>query len=132
VQAVHGDLGNANLAGQADAAFTAQNLHDIYNGPGGEAGAIAFAKSVYDALKPGGIFITSHLVPSSEFSWERINRRYFEFQALVWKALINPRWESFVKSRQSVIDQLAHVGFQDVKVIPDSQGIFPTFVAAKP
>jgi predicted methyltransferase len=56
VQAVHGDLANANIAGQADAAITAQNLHDVYNGPGGEAAAVAFAKSVYDALKPGGVF----------------------------------------------------------------------------
>lgn len=56
VQAVHGDLATASIAGQADAAITAQNLHDIYNGPGGEAAAIAFAKSVYDALKPGGVF----------------------------------------------------------------------------
>lgn len=56
VQAVHGDLAAAGVAGQADAAITALNLHDIYNGPGGEAGAVALAKGVYDALKPGGVF----------------------------------------------------------------------------
>jgi predicted methyltransferase len=55
VQAVHGELADAHITG-ADAALTAQNLHDIYNGPGGEAAAVAFAKSVYDALKPGGVF----------------------------------------------------------------------------
>jgi predicted methyltransferase len=56
VEAVHGELSSANLAGRADAAITAQNLHDVYNGPGGEAGAVAFAKQVYDVLKPGGVF----------------------------------------------------------------------------
>ena len=56
VEAVHGDLAKANLAGKADAAITALNLHDIYNGQGGEAAAVALVKGVYDALKPGGVF----------------------------------------------------------------------------
>jgi predicted methyltransferase len=55
VQPVHGDLPEAGINGQADAAVTALNLHDIYNGQGGEAGAIALLKGVYDALKPGGV-----------------------------------------------------------------------------
>jgi predicted methyltransferase len=55
VQAVHGDLRAAGIKG-ADAAFSALNLHDIYNGPNGETQAVEFAKDVYDALKPGGVF----------------------------------------------------------------------------
>jgi len=54
VQAVHGELAAANVMG-ADAAITALNLHDVY-GQGGEAAAVAFAKGVYDALKPGAVF----------------------------------------------------------------------------
>jgi predicted methyltransferase len=56
VQAVHGELAAAGIAGQADAAITALNLHDVYNGQGGETAAVAFAKGVYDALKPGAVF----------------------------------------------------------------------------
>jgi predicted methyltransferase len=56
VQAVHGELPAAGIVGQADAAITALNMHDIYNSPAGEAGAVALAKGVYDALKPGGTF----------------------------------------------------------------------------
>lgn len=56
VQAVHGDIPAAGINGTVDAAVTAMNLHDIYNGQGGEAGAVAFARGVYDALKPGGVF----------------------------------------------------------------------------
>ncbi len=56
VQAVHGELAAAGIVAQADAAVTALNLHDIYNSQGGEAAAVAFAKGVYDALKPGAIF----------------------------------------------------------------------------
>jgi predicted methyltransferase len=55
VEAVHGELSAADVD-DADAAITALNLHDIYNGQGGEAAAVAFAKGVYDALKPGGVF----------------------------------------------------------------------------
>jgi predicted methyltransferase len=53
---VHGELAANGVASQADAAITALNLHDIYNGQGGEAAAVAFAKGVYDALKPGAVF----------------------------------------------------------------------------
>ena len=56
VQAVHGELAAAGIAAQADAAVTALNLHDLYGQQNGEAGAIAFAKGIYDALKPGGVF----------------------------------------------------------------------------
>lgn len=55
VQAVHGDLPEAGVDGQADAAITALNLHDIYNGQGGEAAAVAMLQGIYDALKPGGV-----------------------------------------------------------------------------
>jgi predicted methyltransferase len=56
VQAVHGELAAAGIVAQADAAITALNLHDLYNGQNGEATAVAFAKGIYDALKPGGVF----------------------------------------------------------------------------
>jgi predicted methyltransferase len=55
VTAVHGELAANGIKG-ADAAITALNMHDIYNGQGGEAAAVAFAKGVFDALKPGGVF----------------------------------------------------------------------------
>jgi predicted methyltransferase len=58
-EAVHVPLNEARLAGKLDAAVTAQNLHDIYNGfggqPGGEAAAVEFLRAIYAALKPGGV-----------------------------------------------------------------------------
>ncbi len=41
--------------GPFDAAFTALNLHDIYN-RGGEAAAVDAMTAIYDTLKPGGVF----------------------------------------------------------------------------
>jgi predicted methyltransferase len=55
VTPVHGELAAAGIK-NADAAVTALNMHDIYNSPAGEAGAVQFAKGVFDALKPGGVF----------------------------------------------------------------------------
>lgn len=55
VRPIHGDIPDANLDAVADAAITALNLHDTYNGQGEDA-AVAFARGVYDALKPGGVF----------------------------------------------------------------------------
>jgi predicted methyltransferase len=56
VEPVHGELAAKGIVAQADGAVTALNLHDLYNGQNGEAAAVAFAKGVYDALKPGGVF----------------------------------------------------------------------------
>jgi predicted methyltransferase len=56
VEAVHGELAANGIVARADSAVTALNMHDLYNGQGGEAAAVAFAKGVYDALKPGGVF----------------------------------------------------------------------------
>jgi predicted methyltransferase len=59
VEPVHVPLEQADLAGKVDAAVTAMNLHDIYNGfngqPGSEAAAVDFLKAIYAALKPGGV-----------------------------------------------------------------------------
>jgi predicted methyltransferase len=59
VETVHVQLAEAGIASKADAIVTAMNLHDIYNGfgnqPGGEAPAVAFVKTLYAALKPGGV-----------------------------------------------------------------------------
>lgn len=58
-EAVHVQLAQAGIVGKADAVVTALNLHDVYNGyadqPGGEAAAVGFIKTLYEALKPGGV-----------------------------------------------------------------------------
>jgi predicted methyltransferase len=56
VMPVHGELAANGIVAQADAAITALNLLDLYNGQNGEASAVAFAEGVFDALKPGGVF----------------------------------------------------------------------------
>ncbi len=55
VEVVIGDLNEADIAGEADAAISALNLHDMYNSGGDEA-ALALLGGVHRALKPGGVF----------------------------------------------------------------------------
>jgi predicted methyltransferase len=59
VQALRVPLAQGGVVAKADAIVTALNLHDIYNGfnnqPAGEPAAVDFLKSLYAALKPGGV-----------------------------------------------------------------------------
>ena len=91
-----------------------------------------FYRHVYDALKPGGVFITSHILPHAEYRWERINRWHWQLQAVVLTVLVGALWESFVKPQESVTAQFEAAGFRDLQILPDAQGIFPTFVMQKP
>ena len=59
IEPVHVQLAEAGIVSKADAIVTAMNLHDIYNGfgnqPAGEGPAVEFVKTLYAALKPGGV-----------------------------------------------------------------------------
>jgi predicted methyltransferase len=45
-----------NLPGKADLVWTSQNYHDVHIFLGADA-AIALDKGVFDALRPGGVFV---------------------------------------------------------------------------
>lgn len=51
---IFADIGSLGLDGEVDAAFTALNLHDMYN-RGAENGQ-AYLADAFKALKPGGVF----------------------------------------------------------------------------
>jgi hypothetical protein len=87
---------------------------------------------VYGALKPGGIFVTGHVVPHAEYVWKRINLTHWQLQAVVLTVLVGALWESLVKPGEVVKGQLEAAGFRDVQIVPDTQGIFPTFISRKP
>jgi len=55
VTPVHGEVSEADIDGQMDAAITALNLHDMYNG-GGEQAAMPLISSTFAALRSGGVF----------------------------------------------------------------------------
>ncbi|WP_293377649.1 methyltransferase [Phenylobacterium sp.] len=56
VKSIHAPLtGGVVIPTKADVVWTSQNYHDVKNAPGIDM--LAFDKSIYDALKPGGVFI---------------------------------------------------------------------------
>jgi predicted methyltransferase len=56
VKSIHAPLtGGLSIPTQADVIWTAQNYHDVKNVP--NVDMLAFDKSIYNALKPGGVFI---------------------------------------------------------------------------
>jgi predicted methyltransferase len=56
VKSIHAPLQNGlSVPTPADVVFTAQNYHDVKNVP--NVDMMKFDKAIYDALKPGGVFI---------------------------------------------------------------------------
>jgi len=50
-----GSLATVSVSEPADVVFTAQNYHDVHNVP--NLDIAAFNKSIFDALKPGGVYV---------------------------------------------------------------------------
>jgi predicted methyltransferase len=50
-----GSLAKISVSEPVDVVFTAQNYHDVHNVP--NLDIAAFNKSIFDALKPGGLYI---------------------------------------------------------------------------
>ena len=86
------------------------------------------------ALKPGGILITSFLTPPPALSKESSWRNYDKGDALKQKAvfgdILQVSWQSF-RTEAQTRKQLQKAGFDDIEIIYDSQGMFPTVVARK-
>jgi predicted methyltransferase len=55
VMVVQGKLTEMSLPTQADVIWTSQNYHDVHNNP--KEDVDAFDKKVFEALKPGGVFV---------------------------------------------------------------------------
>jgi predicted methyltransferase len=64
VKSIHAPLaGGVSIPVKADVVFTAQNYHDVKNVP--NIDMLKFDKSIYDALKPGGVFFVLDHVAAS-------------------------------------------------------------------
>jgi len=55
VTATGGSLAKISVPEPVDVVFTAQNYHDVHNVP--DVDLAAFNKAIFDALKPGGVFV---------------------------------------------------------------------------
>lgn len=91
-------------------------------------------KIFYQALKPGGIFITSFLTPppalSKDSTWRNYNLKDALKQKAIFGDIIEAAWQAF-RTEVQTREQLSQAGFRSIEIIYDSQGMFPTVVAKK-
>jgi len=55
VKSIHQPLASISIPTPADVVWTSQNYHDVKNAP--NADMLAFNKAIYNALKPGGVYV---------------------------------------------------------------------------
>lgn len=95
---------------------------------------VALYQQFCQALKPGGLLVTSFLTPppdlSSESTWKNINIDDALKQKAIFSDIIEVSWQVFRTENQVKI-QLEKSGFEVLDIIYDTQGIFPTVLARK-
>lgn len=92
-------------------------------------------RSFYKSLKPGGVLLTSFLMPhpslSKESTWKNFNVNDDIKQKALLVDIIGVRWKTSFRTEALTKQQLEKVGFKNIRFIYDSQGMFPTVVAQK-
>lgn len=78
--------------------------------------------------------VTSFLTPppalSAESPWRNVNPNDAIKQKAIFNDIIGVTWQTF-RTEGQVKKQLEKAGFQVLKVVYDSQGIFPTILAQR-
>ncbi|MEN6057439.1 class I SAM-dependent methyltransferase [Bordetella pertussis] len=91
----------------------------------------------WQALKPGGVLVTSFLTPppalspDSPWDMQAIDPHDLQLQQLVFTRLIQPRWNA-LRTHAQTRAQLEEAGFTDLRFEDDRARLFPTVIARKP
>ena len=88
----------------------------------------------FKALRSGGTLITSFLTPPPSFggtTWKNCNEENLAKQRILFGIIIGVNWQNF-RTEEITRRQLTDAGFINIKIIYDSQGMFPTIIAQKP
>jgi SAM-dependent methyltransferase len=102
-----------------------------------EERVVALYRRFWNALKPGGLLLTSFLTPppslSDTSSWKMdlIDRDALMLQQVLFMRLIEAKWSVF-RTHDQTRHHLQAAGFLDIEFIDDAQGMFPTVKASKP
>jgi hypothetical protein len=88
----------------------------------------------YNALTHDGVLITSFITKSpavdANSPWKNINKADLAKQKALFADIIQAKWQNSL-SQEQVIYQLNQAGFTDIKIIYDTQGMFPTVIAKR-
>ncbi len=95
---------------------------------------VALYKQLNKTLKKGGVLIISFLTPppglSSESTWKNVNQLDALKQKAIFSDIVEAGFRVF-RTEAEMRRHLGDAGFDVVKVVYDSQGIFPMVVAIK-
>lgn len=97
---------------------------------------IALYESLLKTLKPGGTLITSALTPPPgldvvcEWRRDKINSIALARQAGIFAHILQATWSNFCATEE-MMARLSEAGIVNIRVIPDSRNMFPTFVGCK-
>lgn len=91
-------------------------------------------RNFYQALRPGGILITSVLIPPPSFdsnlTYGNIDLEDMKKQKAILSDIIQIKWTT-ARTEELTKNQLESVGFTELEFIYDSQRLFPTVIAKK-
>lgn len=99
-----------------------------------DAKVTALYREFFKTLKPGGILITSFLTPppaKGGTTWKDVNPIEAVKQRILFGTIIGVGWQHF-RTEETTRAQLKEAGFNNIEIIYDSQGMFPTVIAKKP
>jgi SAM-dependent methyltransferase len=85
-------------------------------------------RSVSQALKPGGVFVTSFITPPEQ--WQPKDAGDLDRQRFLFKEVVPVKW-SCVREESKTLEQLDKAGFEVLSVTYDTQRMFPAVVAKK-
>ena len=96
---------------------------------------IALYENLLKTLKPGGTLVTSTLTPppnnaKCEWNMKNIDQTALARQIGIFAQILQATWSNYCTTDE-MIERLTEAGFVDIKVIPDSRNMFPTFVGHK-
>lgn len=97
---------------------------------------IALNAKCYQALKPGGLYVSSFLTPSpfdsanSPWDMSKVNEEDFRYQRVIFEDVAKVKWRHF-HTYDQVANQLTKAGFTSIEFVPDKACIRPVIVAKK-
>ncbi len=91
-----------------------------------------FNRNLFNAVRPGGYVVLSHLTPRDEWDEAGLDLNAVGLQQVLFGQVAQAKWVPHARSIQTVVAQLEAAGFEVVEINAGTWNIFPTFVAYKP
>lgn len=122
------------LKGNEEFDILTSNGLNVYVGD--DAKVVALYRKFYEALKPGGLLVTSFLTPppaidsASEWLMDRIDPAALQHEKVLFADVIGTQWRHY-RTGKTTEKQLKAAGLTEINFIYDEAHVFPTVTARK-